>query len=137
MRAIGEFKYNWTDATGNTQTSTAPFDSFIQLGTFEPPAECEAADVVEINGGKPFTLTPNAQRFRVQLPLEANVGAGTLSRWRLVLDTQKSSDYDFQIVLQLADGNEVRSRKISLLMFRPKELSGDRDDLNTGHRPRC
>jgi hypothetical protein len=121
LRAVGQLEYEWTDADGRSQNSTAPFDALVPLGTFLSRAECEGADFYEIDGGQPFQLAESRARYRVPFPLHETVGAGTARRWRIMLDAAKSSHHDMRIVLVLADGREVTSRNISLLLLRPKQ----------------
>jgi hypothetical protein len=119
LRAVGQLDYEWRDADDRPQRTSAPFDAFIPIGTFESRAECEGGDFQDIASGQPFVLEENRQRYRIPFPLETSVGAGTIARWRIVLDAAKSSLHDMRVVLQMADGQEVVSRNISLLLFRP------------------
>ena len=119
LRAIGQLDYEWRDADNRPQTTSAPFDAFVPIGSFESRAECEGGDFQDVASGQPFQFSENRERYRIPFPLQASVGAGTINRWRIVLDAAKSSRHDMRIVLQLADGQEVVSRNISLLLFRP------------------
>jgi hypothetical protein len=120
VRAVGQLEYDWRDADGRPQSTTAPFDAFVRLGSFESRGECEGGDFKDVAGGQIFELAENRERYRIPFPLKANVGAGTIGRWRIVLDSAKSAQHEMRIVLQLADGREVVSRNISLLVFRPR-----------------
>ena len=119
FRAIGQFSYDWSDADVQSQSTTAPFDAFVPIGAFQSLAECEGGDFQDIAPGKPFQLAESRLHYRVPFPLQANVGAGTISHWQIVLDAAKSSHHEMRVVLQLADGQGVVSRDISLLLFRP------------------
>jgi hypothetical protein len=46
--------------------------------------------------------------------------AGRTSRLVLPLDAEKSSRHDFNVVIQLSDGREIKSRTVNLLYYRPK-----------------
>jgi len=119
LRAVGQFSYDWSDADGKAQSTSAPFDAFVPIGKFQSLAECEGGDFKDISSGRPFKLADNRAGYRIPIPLQASVGAGTISHWQIVLDADKSSYHELRIVLQFADGQEVASRKISLLLFRP------------------
>jgi hypothetical protein len=119
FRAVGQLSYDWRDADGQSQTTTTPFDALVPLGAFRSLAECEGGDFNDLDLGRPFELAEDRRGYRIPLPLKTTVGAGTVSRWRMTLDAAKSSRHEFRVVLQLADGQQMESRKISLLLFRP------------------
>jgi hypothetical protein len=123
VRAVGQLNYDWTDADGRSQSVAAPFDALVPLGTFQSLAECEGADFREIAAGRPFQLPESSARQRVPFPLQETVAAGTIRRWQIMLDAKKSSRHDLRVVLVLADGQEVVSRNISLLLLRPRTYS--------------
>jgi hypothetical protein len=120
FRVIGQLNYEWKDADGRLQTAVAPFDALVPIGTFHSLSECEGSDIEAIEGNRPFQLAENRQRYQIPFPLQESVGAGMIRRWQITLDAAKSSNHDLRIVLVLADGQEVVSRNISLLLFHPK-----------------
>ncbi len=119
VRAVGRVAFNWRDADGRLQNGEAPFDAFIPLGTFYSPAECEGGDLKDINYGKPFELKLDTSNYRIPFSINGAVSTASVGRWRVLLDAPKSSRHQFQLVLLLADGREIISRKISLLIYRP------------------
>jgi hypothetical protein len=119
FQAVGQVEYEWRDADGRTQNTAAPFDALVPIGSFVSLAECEGCDYQDVAKGQPFQLGENRERYRIPFPLQTSVGAGAISRWRITLDATKSSNHQMRIVLQLADGEEVVSRNISILLFHP------------------
>jgi hypothetical protein len=47
-----------------------------------------------------------------------------VASYALSIDAARSSEHALRIVLQLADGREIRSRPISLMFFRPSWQPG-------------
>ena len=120
FRAVGQLDYEWRDVENRRQSVSAPFEALIPIGSFQSNAECEGGDFQDIDSGRPFVFEENIRGYRVPFPLQATVDAGAIKHWRIVLDAAKSSQHEMNISLQLADGQEVVSRAISLLIFRPK-----------------
>jgi hypothetical protein len=120
VEAVGSISYGWTDADGVAQRGTAPFEAWVPFGSFGSAAECEGADETDINEMKPFTLTQRPGSYRIPVPVSGTVAPGAMARWRFALDAPKSSNSRFDVVFQLADGREVRSRDVELLFFRPQ-----------------
>ncbi len=119
IRAVGAVSYDWTDDDGGAHRTEAPFDGLVPLGSFMSRAECEGGELLEIAGGRPFQLEEHRDSYRIPFPINSTIYAGQVSRWQITLDAAKSSNHDLRIVLELADGREVASRDISILMFRP------------------
>jgi hypothetical protein len=119
LRAVGTISYRWTDDDGGAHRTEAPFDGLVPLGSFLSRAECEGGERREIAGGQPFQLAEHRDSYRIPFPINRTVHAGEVARWEITLDAAKSTNHDLRIVLQLADGREVASRDISILMFRP------------------
>ncbi len=57
--------------------------------------------------------------YRLSVPFHKTVAAARVARYDLVLDSKRSSQHMFTLVLQLADGREIRSRPVDLLFYRP------------------
>ncbi len=119
LRAAGMLSYDWTDDDGGAHRTEAPFEGLVPLGTFISRAECEGGELLEVAGGRPFQLDEHRDSYRIPFPLDATVYAGEVARWQITLDAAKSSNHALRIVLELADGREIASRDISVLMFRP------------------
>jgi hypothetical protein len=63
LRAVGKLDYDWRDADGRSQSTTAPFDAFVPLGSFASRAECEGGDFQDVARGQPFQLAENRERY--------------------------------------------------------------------------
>lgn len=116
----GHLDYNWSDANGNRHAKTSPFDQWIVLGTFEYGAECGEGGQPSEVAQRVFSFDLDRENYRIAVPLTDDVPAGVTGRWRITLDAPKSSEHDFRIVLQLADGRRVASRPIDFLYFKPR-----------------
>jgi hypothetical protein len=124
VRAVGQVDYEWTHADGSRRNGTAPFDALVPLGTYESLGHgCEGADILDVDAGRPFVLSENRGHYSVRFPLRDEVAAGTIRRWRIVLDSKKSSQHRMRVVVELAEGQKISSRSISLLLFRPNRYA--------------
>ncbi|MEP4197177.1 MAG: hypothetical protein ABJL99_16245 [Aliishimia sp.] len=116
----GSLNFAWVDHEGITQTTKAPMAGSLPMTTLRSRGECEGGDFELINEGKPFDLDETGSDYQITLPLDAYVQGGEERRWEVALAVAKSSQHRMQIVLELEDGREIRSRDISALMFKPR-----------------
>jgi PAN domain len=65
-------------------------------------------------------LRLDSTKYRIPISYRATVAAGRISRLVLPIEAEKSSTHDFRIVIQLGDGQEISSRPINLLYYRPR-----------------
>jgi hypothetical protein len=115
----GVLEYEWTDASGTAHSRTSPFRTFLWLGHIQTEAECGEGGVTELITHKPLQLQVDRADYRIPVPFQRAVPAGRVARYDLLIEAPRSSEHDFSIVLQLADGREIRSRPINLLYFLP------------------
>ena len=129
----GTLEFDWTDDDGQVQRTVAPFAGHLPLATLRSRAECEGGDFELIDGGRPFDLAEHEDSYRIALPVAGDVVRGQERRWEVVLDAAKSSGHAMRVVIELADGREVRSRDISALIFHPRWF----DKSVRPFEPRC
>jgi hypothetical protein len=64
-------------------------------------------------------LRLDASNYRIPVAFRSNSPAGRTAQLTLPIKANKSSQHDFEVVLQLSDGREIRSRPINLLYYVP------------------
>ncbi|WP_161494843.1 PAN domain-containing protein [Bradyrhizobium canariense] len=126
LRFAGVLHYTWHDAQSKVQSWENPFTATLPLGFIKPTAFCGA------EGGGPQIITTKTQQFKLdatayKIPVAYQT---TISSSRTVplvfpLEAPKASSHDFVVVVQLADGREIRSRPINLLYYRPRWFNQD------------
>jgi hypothetical protein len=121
----GRLSYGWTDVDGIQRTETRDFRVTFRLALFDDVIGCG-------EGGTGLTPIPNTLVFaldrgpyRLPFAVAAAVRPGFVQRWQIEVEAPRSSTHEFQIVLQLADGREVRSRPVDLLYFRSAQPRED------------
>jgi hypothetical protein len=115
----GVLEYEWTDAAGVVHPRRSPFRGVIWLGHIQTEAECGEGAPPELITRKPLELQVDHSDYRIALPFQRAVPAGQIARYVLLITAPRSSEHEFSIVLQLADGRQIRSRSINLLYFFP------------------
>jgi hypothetical protein len=115
----GVLEYEWTDASGTAHPRSSPFRTFLWLGHIQTEMECGEGGVAELITHKPLQLQIDRADYRIPVPFQRAVPSGRVARYDLLIEAPRSSEHDFSIVLQLADGREIRSRPINLLYFLP------------------
>jgi hypothetical protein len=115
----GTLEYDWTDAAGTVHKRTSPFRERLWLGRITPGGDCGDGASVKRVAQAPLTLKLDQSSYRVSVPIKDAVPAGRAARYSLFLNATRSSQHDFVVALELADGRTVRSRPIHLLYFYP------------------
>jgi hypothetical protein len=115
----GSLQYKWDDNDGNTHVRESPCTVQPTLGTLEHQAECEGADIQGINTTAPLMLRADGKGYKMPFKFRTTIDPGRVARYSVPVRGSKSSRHDFQVVLVLADGREIRSRLIDLLYFLP------------------
>ena len=133
LNILGTLEFNWLDADGGQNRTSAPFEGQLPLASLTSRAECEGGDFEPVNFGDPFDLELAADSYRINLPVFGSVQAGEERRWEVLLDAEKSSNHDMRVVIMLADGREVISRDIAALLFNPRRY----DASIRPFEPRC
>jgi hypothetical protein len=124
LGAVGTLEYGWSDAKGNQQNSASPFNTKLLLGHVVRGTECG-----ENAGRDPITTKPidfrlDQARYRLPVAFQRSIEAGRTSRYTVQVRAAKSSEHDFRVVIQLADGREISSQPINLLYYVPKWFPG-------------
>jgi hypothetical protein len=120
-RFSGVLDYDWQDANGQLQQNSHPLSVRFRLARFRPETGCGEGGSGLQQVSTNLTLRLDQSAYRLPFPIFGAVSPGFVQTWRLLIDAEKSSFHDFSIVLQLADGREVRSRPISLTYFRSSD----------------
>jgi hypothetical protein len=137
LKFASTLEYSWRDAKSNLQNWTHPFTAMLPLSFIKPPF-CGA------EGGGPQIITSKAQQlrldeagYRIPIAYQATVPPTRTIPLVFPVEAPKSSSHDFTIVIQLADGREIRSRPVNLLYYRPRwtnqETPADSPDDLSGH----
>jgi hypothetical protein len=120
VRLAGELDYSWQDSKSNVQNWSHPFKATLPLGFLKRTGECG-------EGGGPQIVTTKAQQFKLdttgyKIPIAYQTTVAPSRTVPLVfpIEALKSSVHDFSVVIQLANGREIRSRPIDLLYYRPR-----------------
>jgi len=116
---VGTIAYDWTDANGGEHHRQSPFHSTITLGGLRPAPECGEGAAIERVQHKSVLLRNDAQGYRLAVPFARAVPAGRVARYSVAIDAERASEHKFSLVVQLADGREIRSRPIDMLYFKP------------------
>jgi len=124
----GRIDYKWSDAAGTSNDRTSTFEMQIPLLRFAPAeAEMGFEEATE-RQVKSTALSLDRRKYQVPLSKSWNtkVAGSQAMQIDFALSAAKSSHHVFQIVLRLADGNEVRSPTIDLSYFRPRVAKKER-----------
>ncbi len=123
---VGRLDYRWTDSDGKAKTRTSPFSLDIPLVSFHiemGEGGCEDSGAGSQGPSKSsITLALDRHNYEIALPRrwDTQIGSNQKVVLPLSLSAAKSSEHKFQIVLKLADGNQVTSPVIALSYFRPR-----------------
>jgi hypothetical protein len=119
-RVSGQINYSWTDSSGASQERQSPIFLEVPLLEFKIPdaAECGAPGPVE-RDLKPLQLSLDRKSYRIALDYSGNLAPRQNRRFGLTLSAQKSSQHQFKITLELADGRTISTPKFDLLYFKP------------------
>jgi hypothetical protein len=124
----GRIEYKWNDSTGRSNDRISNFTTNIPLLRFAPAnAEMGFEEPIE-RQVKSTALSLDRRRYQVPLPKtwNAKLTGSEAVQFDFALSAAKSSQHAFQIVLQLADGNEVKSPMVALSYFRPRIAKKER-----------
>ena len=116
----GTLDYEWLDSAGKTNKAASPFNITITLGSLMQESELGEGGAREIISRATQQLRLDATNYRLPISYRTSVAAGRTARLVVPLEAEKSSLHDFKIAVQLSDGQEIKSRPINLLYYRPR-----------------
>jgi hypothetical protein len=125
----GRTEYKWNDESGKSHDRVSTFTWNVSLLRLVPPnAEEGFGEPVE-RQVKSTALSLDRRKYQVSLPKtwNAKLAGSQAMQFDFALSATKSSHHVFQIVLQLADGNQVRSPMVDLTYFRPRTAKKEQD----------
>jgi len=122
VNAAGALNYVWRDQKGQENARTSPFSAKILLGRTPIEAECGEGAEKEPVGKKPLEFRLGQSKYRLPVAFERTIQAGRSARYTVAVGARMSSEHNFRVVLQTADGQQITSRPISLTYFRPNRL---------------
>jgi hypothetical protein len=115
----GTLDYSWTGSDGVTSQKSSPFAVVLPIASVASDAECgEGGEIIPINHD-PFMLRLDESNYRIAIPFAGDVTPGFTSRWRIEIEAPETSEHDFELVLLLADGQQITSRPVHLTYFFP------------------
>jgi hypothetical protein len=120
VSAAGTLDYGWKDSKGAPKVSSSPFNAKLPLGHVKIDAECGEGGQRDPIASNPLEFRLDQSSYRLPVTFQRSILAGRTSRLTLQVKAGKSSEHDFSVVLQLADGREIASRPINLLYYLPK-----------------
>ncbi len=122
LNASGMLRYGWQDSQGKSNQSASPFNAVFPIGFLKQELECGEGGERNVISRPTQKLRLDARRYRIPLSFQASLAAGRSERLSFAVGADKASHHDFTIVIQLADGREIRSRPLELMYFVPRPI---------------
>jgi hypothetical protein len=119
LNATGTLDYTWRDSKGAQKTASSPYSVQVPLGHIKIEAECGEGGETDVIAAKPLQFKLDQAGYRLPISFQRSIPAGRTSRFTTTVNAAKSSEHDFTVVLQLADGREISSRPINLTYYVP------------------
>jgi hypothetical protein len=119
VAVAGTLDYMWSDSHGAQQTRTSPYTIMLPLGHIKIEAECGEGGEPEVIAAKPLVFKLDQSGYRIPIAFQRSVPAGRTSQFTVTVNAPKSSEHNFTVVLQLADGREIASRPVNLTYYVP------------------
>jgi hypothetical protein len=124
LGVVGTLEYIWANSRGQQQNAVSPFNAGLLLGHTVRDLPCG-----ELGESDPITKTAlefrlDQSAYRLPIGFQRAIPAGRTSRFAVPVQAAKSSQHEFRVVMQLADGREISSQPVSLLYYRPKWFPG-------------
>jgi hypothetical protein len=124
VAALGTLDYTWQDSKGGQHTASSPYNLTVPLGHIKMEAECGEGGERNVIAANPLELRLEQSGYRIPVSFQRTIPAQQTSRFTVTLKAAKSSEHDFTVALQLANGREISSRPISLLYYVPRWFPG-------------
>jgi hypothetical protein len=119
VAVAGTLDYTWSDSHGAQQTRSSPYTIMLPLGHIKIEAECGEGGEPEVIAAKPLVFKLDQSNYRIPIAFQRSVPAGRTSQFTVTVNAPKSSEHNFTVVLQLADGREIASRPVNLTYYLP------------------
>lgn len=120
VNLTGKLDYTWREPAG-ARRGAASFKTRMSLGEIIfSLAECGEGGEAEELADKPYKFELGRENYRIRVGLRDTVPAGVSARWRIRLDADQNSTNVFRMVFTLADGRQIASRTIDLMLIRPR-----------------
>ena len=120
--AVGTLEYTWTDHKGDKKRRISPLKARMQLGHFRRPNSACAEMANPETLKTPVSLELDQANYRVSLPVPPRpVPAGRTYTLNFAVMVAKSSQHEFRVVVDMADGTQVTSRPIRLMYYAPRK----------------
>jgi hypothetical protein len=125
LKLASMLEYSWQDSKGSKRDWKHPFVARLNLGILKQEAE-------QGEGATPQIVTTKTQQFkldsagyRIPVAFQAAIQPGRTNPLILAVQAEKSSKHEFTVVVQMADGREIRSRPVELTYYRPSWFAED------------
>jgi len=121
----GKVEYQWTGSDRKIRTRAAPFEMFFPLIKFNVEmGEMGCPPSSQVPSAGAIALSLDRRKYRLALPKswQTHIPQAETRTFELAVKAAKSSNHNFQLVLQLADGRQVTSPVVDLTYFTPRVL---------------
>jgi hypothetical protein len=120
----GTLDYVWQDSAAQAHARSSPYVVRLPLGHIKIEAECGEGGEPDVIAAKALEFRLDQSAYRLPIAFRRSIPAGRISQFAVTVHAAKSSQHQFAVVLQLADGSEIRSRPITLLYYVPSWFGG-------------
>ena len=127
LKLASVLEYSWRDVKGNKRDWSHSFTATMPIGFIRQEVECGEAGGPQVITTKTQELKLDTSGYRIPVAYQTSIQAGRTTPLILSVSAPKSSTHGFTVVLQLADGREIRSRPIDLLYYHPRWTPNDID----------
>jgi hypothetical protein len=119
VNVSGTLDYDWAESGGTPTSKSSPFSVILPIASVANDAECgEGGEIIPVSHD-PFMLHLDESNYKIAIPFAGDVTPGFTARWRIELQAPETSEHDFELVLLLADGRQIKSRPMHLTYFIP------------------
>src|SRR5262249_9941701 len=124
LGAVGRLDYSWTDARGQQHDATSPFNARLLLGHTVRDVPCGELGESDPITRRALEFRLDQSNYQLQMGFQPPVPQPRTSGFTVAVEAAKSSQHQFRVVMQLADGREIASQPVSLLYYRPRWFPG-------------
>jgi hypothetical protein len=124
LGAVGALEYTWVDSRGQQHNTTSPLNARLLLGHMVRSISCGELGESEPITRKALEFRLDQSGYKLPIGFQRTVAPGRTSRVTVPVQAAKSSQHQFRVVMQLADGREISSQPVNLLYYLPKWFPG-------------